>query len=370
MKTSFVRLARIGTLLALLVVVIGAWVRLTDAGLGCPDWPGCYGQLVVTESTREAAEAFPERPLDVGKAWREMIHRYLATGLGLICLIMAGVAWFNRRNPEQPTRLSYALLAVVIFQGLLGMWTVTLLLQPVIVMAHLLGGLTTLGLLYWLGDWRRAFSSMAGWAFTLMANRSGGTMAGPGASTTSGPIAGLENKPAAEPAPEPAAARASATLRRLALAGAAVLVVQIALGGWTSANYAALACPDFPTCQTRWWPPVADFREGFVLWRELGVDYEGGVLDNPARVAIHFTHRLGAIAAAVVLGLLGWMMARRPRLRPDGIAVLGALGVQLVLGASIIIYSVPLSIAVAHNGVAALLLLAVLNANQRIGNYR
>ena len=366
MKTSFARLARIGTLLALLVVVIGAWVRLTDAGLGCPDWPGCYGQLVVTESTREAAEAFPERPLDVGKAWREMIHRYLATGLGLICLIMAGVAWFNRRDPEQPTRLAYVLLAVVIFQGLLGMWTVTLLLQPVIVMAHLLGGLTTLGLLFWLGDWRRALSSMASGAFTLTANRASGTMAGPGASTTSGPITGLENGPA----PEPAAARAAAALRRLALAGATVLVVQIALGGWTSANYAALACPDFPTCQTRWWPPVTDFREGFVLWRELGVDYEGGVLDNPARVAIHFSHRLGAIAATIVLGLLGWTMARRPRLRPDGIAVLGALGVQLVLGASIIIYSVPLSIAVAHNGVAALLLLAVLNANQRIGHYR
>ena len=366
MKTSFVRLARIGTLLALLVVVIGAWVRLTDAGLGCPDWPGCYGKLVVTESTREAAEAFPERPLDVGKAWREMIHRYLATGLGLICLIMAGVAWFNRRDPEQPTRLAYLLLAVVIFQGLLGMWTVTLLLQPVIVMAHLLGGLTTLGLLFWLGDWRRALSSMASGAFTLTANRADGTMDGPSASRTSGPISGLENGPA----PEPASARAATALRRLALAGATVLVVQIALGGWTSANYAALACPDFPTCQTRWWPPVTDFREGFVLWRELGVDYEGGVLDNPARVAIHFSHRLGAIAATIMLGLLGWMMARRPRLRPDGIAVLGALGVQLVLGASIIIYSVPLSIAVAHNGVAALLLLAVLNANQRIGNYR
>ena len=158
MTTVFLRLARTGTVLALLVVVVGAWVRLTDAGLGCPDWPGCYGQLVVTESTREAAEAFPERPLDVGKAWREMIHRYLATGLGLICLIMAGLAWANRRDPEQPTRLAYVLLAVVIFQGLLGMWTVTLLLQPVIVMAHLLGGLTTLGLLFWLGEWRRALT--------------------------------------------------------------------------------------------------------------------------------------------------------------------------------------------------------------------
>ena len=329
------RLARIGTLLALLVVVIGAWVRLTDAGLGCPDWPGCYGQLIVTESTREAAEAFPERPLDVGKAWREMIHRYLATGLGLLCLIMAGLAWANRRDPEQPTRLAYILLALVIFQGLLGMWTVTLLLQPVIVMAHLLGGLATLGLLFWLGEWRRLLSSRGG----------------------------LHS-------PEHEARAESPGLARAGIAALLILLLQIALGGWTSANYAALACPDFPTCQTRWWPPVTDFREGFVLWRELGVDYEGGVLDNPARVAIHFSHRLGAIAATAILGLLGWIMLRRPRLRPDGIAVLGALGVQLILGASIIIYGVPLAVAVAHNGVAALLLLAVLNANQRIGHYR
>ncbi len=338
MTTVFLRLARTGTVLALLVVVIGAWVRLTDAGLGCPDWPGCYGQLVVTESTREAAEAFPERPLDVGKAWREMIHRYLATGLGLLCLILSVLAWANRRDPEQPTRLPHVLLAVVIFQGLLGMWTVTLLLQPVIVMAHLLGGLTTLGLIFWLGEWHRLFSS--------------------------------RDDPSRPARPARPARMASRWLPRAGVAALAILAVQIALGGWTSANYAALACPDFPTCQTRWWPPVADFREGFVLWRELGVDYEGGVLDNPARVAIHFSHRLGAIAATLVLAVLGWMMIRRPRLRPDGIAVLAALGVQFVLGASIIVYGVPLAVAVAHNGVAALLLLAVLNANQRIGHYQ
>ena len=215
------------------------------------------------------------------------------------------------------------------------MWTVTLLLQPLIVMAHLLGGLATLGLLFWLGEWRRLLSSGGGLRL-----------------------------------PEQMSRAASPGLARAGIAALLILLVQIALGGWTSANYAALACPDFPTCQTRWWPPVTDFREGFVLWRELGVDYEGGVLDNPARVAIHFSHRLGAIVATAMLGLLGWMMVRRPQLRPDGIAVLAALGVQLILGASIIVYGVPLAVAVAHNGVAALLLLAVLNANQRIGNYR
>jgi cytochrome c oxidase assembly protein subunit 15 len=154
-------------------------------------------------------------------------------------------------------------------------------------------------------------------------------------------------------------------LRVLGLAALAALVVQVALGGWTSANYAALACPDFPTCQTQWWPELADFEEGFVLWRGLGIDYEGGVLEHPARVAVHFTHRLGAIIAAVLVGLFGWRMLRT--LWPDGLAVLVALAVQLTLGISIVVFGVPLAVAVAHNGFAALLLLTVVNANQRIG---
>ncbi len=317
----FQRLARAGTVLAFIVVFVGAWVRLTDAGLGCPDWPGCYGQLVLPESAVEQAElaaVYPERPLDVGKAWREMIHRYLATTLGLVCVALASLAWLNRRDPGQSRRLPFVLLGVVIFQGLLGMWTVTLLLTPAIVMAHLLGGLTTLGLLSWLSRWR---------------SRPAGAVAVSGA---------------------------------LALAGAIVLVLQLSLGGWTSANYAALACPDFPTCQTRWWPPVMDYREGFVMWRGLGIDYEGGVLDNPARVAIHFTHRLGAIVAALVIGLLGFRLSRQPETRHDGIAILVVLAAQLLLGVSVVIFGVPLAVAVGHNAVAALLLLTILNANQRI----
>jgi cytochrome c oxidase assembly protein subunit 15 len=143
-------------------------------------------------------------------------------------------------------------------------------------------------------------------------------------------------------------------------------VLQISLGGWTSANYAALACPDFPTCQTQWWPSIADFEEGFVLWRGLGVDYEGGVLDHPARVAVHFTHRLGALVAAILITLLGWRLAREPATRADGSAVLAALLLQLGLGVSIVWFGVPLAVAVLHNGVAAMLLLAVINANQRI----
>jgi cytochrome c oxidase assembly protein subunit 15 len=321
MSVLFVRLARVGTIVALCVVMLGAFVRLTDAGLGCPDWPGCYGRLVVPHPATSAEELGLEytRPLEAGKAWREMIHRYLASTLGLICVALAVIAWRNRRDPEQPWRTPLALVGLVIFQGLLGMWTVTLLLKPIVVVAHLLGGFATLVLLFSLGRWRSARF----------------------------------------PAPSP-------RLRVLGVAAAAALVLQISLGGWTSANYAALACPDFPTCQTQWWPAIADFEQGFVLWRGLGIDYEGGVLDHPARVAVHFTHRLGAVLAAVLIALLGVRLVRESATRTDGAAVLAALVLQLGLGVSIVWFGVPLSVAVLHNGVAALLLLAVINANQRI----
>jgi cytochrome c oxidase assembly protein subunit 15 len=321
MSVWFVRLARIGAALALAVVMLGAYVRSTDAGLGCPDWPGCYGRLVVPHPETSAAELGSEytRPLEHGKAWREMIHRYLATGLGLVCLLLAVIAWLNRRDPEQPKRAPAALLVLVIFQGLLGMWTVTLFLDPRVVVAHLLGGFATLALLASLGRWRSARF----------------------------------------PAP-------TQGLRALGLAAAAALVLQISLGGWTSGNYAAIACPDFPTCQTQWWPEIADFNEAFVLSRDFGVNYEDGVLDYPARVAVHFTHRLGALLAAVLLALLGLRLVRELATRVDGAAVLGLLVLQLCLGVSIVWFGVPLSLAVLHNGVAALLLLAVINANQRI----
>jgi cytochrome c oxidase assembly protein subunit 15 len=320
MTTWFVRLARIGTLLALAVVMLGAWVRLTDAGLGCPDWPGCYGRLVVPDQATPAHELGAQftRPLEAGKAWREMIHRYLASTLGLVCFALAGIAWRNRRDPSQPWRAPLVLVALIVFQGLLGMWTVTLLLKPVVVVAHLFGGFATLALLFSLGRWRST------------------------------------------------SVRAPARLRTLGVVAAAALVLQIFLGGWTSANYAALACPDFPKCQTQWWPAIADFAEGFVLWRGLGIDYEGGVLDHPARVAVHFTHRLGAVLAALLVALFAWRLAREPATRGDGLAVLAALAAQLSLGVSIVWFGVPLAVAVLHNGVAAILLLTVINANQRV----
>ena len=320
MNVTFVRLARFGTVLALCVVMLGAWVRLHDAGLGCPDWPGCYGRIVVPDQATAARDAdYSARPLVAAKAWREMIHRYLAGSLVLVCVALTALAWRNRKDPNQPWRRPVALLGLILFQALLGMWTVTLLLKPLIVVAHLVGGLATLALLASLGEWR------------------------------------IATPPAA-----------SARLRTLGLAAAAALALQICLGGWTSSNYAALACPDFPTCQTQWWPALADFKEGFVLWRGIGIDYEGGVLDHPARVAVHFTHRLGALFAALLIAALGARLAFLPRTRVDGLAVLGVLLLQLTLGVSIVVFGVPLGLAVAHNGVAALLLLAVLNANQRI----
>jgi len=321
MNVIFVRLARFGTVLALAVVMLGAWVRLHDAGLGCPDWPGCYGKLVVPDQATAARdEGYAARPLVAAKAWREMIHRYLAGTLVLVAIALAAIAWRNRADPDQPWRRPLALVGLIVFQALLGMWTVTLLLKPLIVVAHLFGGLATLALLASLGEWRKAAAPVT----------------------------------------------ASARLKALGIVAAAALVLQIFLGGWTSSNYAAVACPDFPTCQTQWWPAVADFKDGFVLWRGLGIDYEGGVLDHPARVAVHFTHRLGALLAALLIAALGVSLVARPSTRADGLAVLGVLALQLSLGISIVVFGVPLSVAVAHNGVAALLLLAVLNANQRI----
>jgi cytochrome c oxidase assembly protein subunit 15 len=315
----FRRLALAGVVLTFAVVVLGAWVRLSDAGLGCPDWPGCYGHLSVDDAASNVDvinEAFPHRPFEYHKAIKEMVHRYFASTLGLLIVALAGLAIANRRDPQQPVVLPIALVALVIFQGLLGMWTVTLLLKPLIVVLHLLGGLATLSLLAWL-----AFASAAS-----------------GTETRNVPI-----------------------LKRITVAALAVLALQIALGGWTSSNYAALACPDFPTCQNSLWPEM-DVKDAFILWRGLGIDYEGGVLDHPARVAIHFAHRLGAVLAALVLGLASIAAIRLGPTR--GIRIAGAvLGVvlvcQLILGPVMVMRALPLTLATAHNGVAALLLLAV-----------
>ena len=323
MERLFTKLAQAGVLLTLVVVTMGAWVRLTDAGLGCPDWPGCYGRLIVSENIAadpEAADLLAERPLETGKAWREMIHRFAATGVGMLAVALAVLAFVGRRKPGQPFVLPLILLPLVIMQGLLGMWTVTLKLYPPVVMGHLVGGLTVAAIFFWL------------------------------ARRSSQPAGGFPR------------------LRLLGIAAASALVLQIFIGGWTSSNYAALACPDFPTCQTQWWPELADFGAGFDLTHPIGPDYEGGLLDHPARVAIHFVHRLGAIVATILIGLLAWRLWSAPggRGRGAGGAVAVALAAQVGLGISVVVFGVPLSVAVAHNGVAAILLLTVINANQRI----
>jgi heme a synthase len=328
------RLAAAGVLLCLLVVVLGAYVRLTAAGLGCPDWPGCYGHL--TPSAAQAAGVaadYAGRPLEPGKAWREMLHRYAAGALALVILVISVLALRTRRTRLVSVPFVLTLCATVIVQGLLGMLTVTWQLKPLIVSLHLLFGLATLALLWWLmlslpaGSWGAAALSSAG-----------RTISGGGAS----PLA---------------------SARQLVKAGLVVLALQIALGGWTSSNYAALGCPDLPTCQNAWWPH-ADFGHAFALWGGPSLNYEGGVLENPARVAIHLSHRLGALLCTLALGGAALYVLRRRGLprgaRLRALLVLATLALQLGIGLSMVLKGFPLALATAHTAGAALLLLASL----------
>ena len=328
------RLAVAGVLLCFAVVVLGAYVRLSAAGLGCPDWPGCYGHLTPLGAQHSAAAqaAYAGRPLAPGKAWREMIHRYAAGALGLVISGITALAISARRQRPVSVPFALALFATVIVQAILGMLTVTWQLKPLIVTLHLLFGMTTLGLLWWL----MLSLPRSSWGATALKS-AGRKISGGGAS----PIA---------------------SARQLALVGLAALALQMALGGWTSSNYAALACLDFPTCQGTWWPH-GDYHDAFVLWHGLDVDYEGGLLDNPARVAIHLTHRLGALLAAVALTLAALFVLRRRGLsgaRLRAWALLGALGLQLLIGISMVLKALPLWLATAHTAGAALLLLATL----------
>ena len=378
--------------LTLAVVVLGAWVRLTGAGLGCPDWPGCYGRMVVgPDGTGFGASG------DGGKAWREMVHRYFAAILGLGILLLAIVAVRDRRRTGGgPLALPIALLVLTAFQAVLGAWTVTLRLQPAVVVAHLLGGLVILG-----GLWRLYLGPPPAADRAQLARPSPRAPRPIAAGADSlGPVGGIPESfdgaapalPSAssdprDPPPRSLGARVDSfvetrrgpdqprgpsRLRRAVVAGVIVLTVQIALGGWTSANYAAFACPDFPACQGAWWPD-ADYAMGFRLWQESGSGFEGGVLDSRARTAIHLVHRLGA--AVTVLYLAGLCGAILWRARGGGdrgvvaaaLSVLGLLLAQASLGVSTVWLGLPLGVAVAHNAGAALLLLALLTMHHRLG---
>ena len=314
MQKLFDRLLLAAAALALCVVVLGAYVRLSDAGLGCPDWPGCYGHLTVPHSAA-AQQVFPDKPLETHKAWKEMVHRYFAGTLGLLILAICVTAWRGRGRLATSPVLPTALLLLVMMQAALGMWTVTLLLKPVIVSLHLLGGMATLALLVWLASSRYlpAASGNARWA----------------------------------------------------LLGLAVLVCQILLGGWTSSNYAALVCPDFPACQGAWWPHT-DFANAFHLVRELGVNADGSQLSIESLTAIHLAHRLGALVTFLYLGWLGSKLLRVHGLESWAKLLLGLLLAQIGLGISNVVFSLPLLVAVAHNAGAAMLLITLVVINSKL----
>lgn len=370
------RLAWLACALAFCVIVFGAFVRLSNAGLSCPDWPTCYGRAAWPTAPAEIANhaATQIRPLDATKAWREQVHRMIAGSLGVLVLLLAVLAARQRQhgivrvavaavavavsiplymrgmhgaavacavagellllfNALQWSRqsgtwaaqllpsIASLTLATIVFQALLGMWTVTWLLKPIVVMGHLLGGMATFALLAWLA-WR----------------------------ATDRPMRVAD----------------SSMLRKLLAVGLVLLVVQIALGGWTSSNYAALSCgTDFPKCVGQWWPPH-DFREGFVLWRGIGVDYEGGVLDGAARIAIHMTHRIMAGVVFLYVGWLALRLLRSPGLRGFGGLLAALLLAQVSLGIANVHFALPLKVAVLHNAGAALLLFVLVTLLARV----
>ena len=329
------------------LIMIGAWVRLTDAGLGCPDWPGCYGKLTPAQAEAHIAQAISEQggehgPVSMGKAWREMIHRYIATGLGFLIIGIVVLAWKLREALGQSPWLATATLGVVIMQGLFGKWTVTLLLKPAIVTGHLIGGLLTFSLLFWL--WLRTRE-----AIEALESKSG-----------SRNKHGLETKLANPPTKVP-----TQGLLRLARLGLALVACQIALGGWTSTNYAALACPDFPKCQESWLPKL-NFSDAFHVVRELGKTAQGDMIDLPALTAIHLSHRVGAVLVLVTLTWLCMACFRSGFATREAGWLLSMLAIQWLLGISNVVFDLPLWVAVGHTGGAVVLLALSLLLNFRL----
>jgi len=330
--------------LAAVVIILGAYTRLTDAGLGCPDWPGCYGHLTVPLSEDKVAKAnaaYPERPVEAAKAWNEMIHRYFAGTLGLCVLAIAVIA-IKKRHEGLPLKLPILLLGLITFQAALGMWTVTLNLLPVVVMGHLLGGFSVLSCLFIL--------------YLRLRNREQAQIISSTVPLSTAPL----NVPSTEKltAEEGSTQR---TLFRFATLGVLVLVVQIALGGWTSANYAALACTDMPICEEGWQQKL-DFAGAYSV--PEADNYEFGAHDYDERMTMHIVHRMGALVTFVYLLALGVSVLRAKTVTNEqkriGWFMLVTLCVQVSLGVSNIVFMLPLAVAVMHNAVAAVLLLSLL----------
>jgi cytochrome c oxidase assembly protein subunit 15 len=311
----------VSILVALVVVSLGAYTRLTHAGLGCPDWPGCYGQIDVPQTSEQiikAEQAFPERKVEPHKAWNEMIHRYFAGTLGLLILAIAFLS-YRGRDQGTPLRLPFLILTVVIFQAALGMWTVTLKLMPIVVMGHLLGGFTTLALLFLL-YLRLSNYRVPGGDFSLK------------------------------------------KYGRYGLLGIVLLTAQIGLGGWTSSNYAALVCTELPICQVGWQEQLT-FDDSFDLIPPEKDSYEFGHLSHASRLTIHVMHRLGAILTGLYLFWLVisvFRQAQSPFFKNAALSLGFILSCQIFLGISNIWFSLPLSVAVSHNVIAACLMLSLI----------
>lgn len=324
-KNKFRKLAWVTTFLTLDLIMFGGFTRLTDSGLGCPDWPGCYGTsspFAAHPEIHAAQTLLPTGPVTFMKAWIEMIHRYVAMGLGVLIIVLMVMAWVKRRELKQSPWLATWLFLLVCIQGAFGAWTVTMKLQPVIVSIHLLLALTLLGSLAWLASRQMPLHDIA-------------------------------------------ADTGALRWRTAALIGLALLVLQIALGGWVSTNYAVLACTDFPTCQGQWIPPM-DFHNGFKLWRALGKTAGGEIIPMDALVAIHWVHRTFAVVVVLYLGWLAVRLRRHAALKKPATLLFMLVLVQFGTGLSNIVFQWPLLNAIAHNGGAAIMLLLLVMLNFRI----
>jgi cytochrome c oxidase assembly protein subunit 15 len=318
------------------LIVFGGFTRLTDSGLGCPDWPGCYGEanpFLAHEHIAAAEALMPTGPVTTVKAWIEMIHRFLAMGIGFMIIGLMVASWLEWRRararggkPAHSPLLPTVMFLWVCVQGAFGAWTVTLKLQPIIVTLHLLFGLTLLALAVWLGG------------------REDNLMAPP---QPAAPVAVLRR------------------LRPLAWLSGAVLLLQLALGGWVSTNYATLACNDFPLCNGQIVPEM-DWQHGFTLWRELGKTAAGHYLPFSALTAIHWVHRNFALVVVLVLGYTAWRAWRLPGLHGTARNLALVLAAQATTGIATVFLNFPLPIAVLHNAGAAGLVLLVTMLNYKV----